>query len=94
MDSSFLGFLATIAAIGIAITVPIVLLMYVRAKIRPQPIAQNVEEIEVLRARVAELDDVQRRLSEVEERLDFTERLLARADKRDQFPIRRDVVGP
>ncbi len=43
MDSSFLGFLATIAAIGIAITVPIVLLMYVRAKIRPQPIAQNVE---------------------------------------------------
>ena len=94
MDSSFLRFLATIVAIGAALTVPLVLLMYVRARTRPRSIAENVEEIEALRARVAELDDVQRRLSEVEERLDFTERLLARADKRDQSPIRRDVLGP
>ena len=94
MDSSFLGFLATIVAIGVAITVPLVLLMYVRAKTRPKSIAENVEGIEALRARVAELDNVQRRLSEVEERLDFTERLLVRADKRDQSPIRRDALGP
>ena len=36
-------------------------------------------------ARVAELDDVRGRLAEVEERLDFAERLLAQAREADQL---------
>ena len=37
-------------------------------------------------AHAAELDEVRGRLAEVEERLDFAERLLARAREADQLP--------
>lgn len=37
-------------------------------------------------AHVAEMDDVRGRLAEVEERLDFAERLLAQAREADQLP--------
>jgi hypothetical protein len=46
-------------------------------------------ELEEMGARVtAEMDDLRDRLAEVEERLDFAERLLARGDKVDQLPGR------
>jgi hypothetical protein len=41
-------------------------------------------------ATLAEVDALRTRLAEVEERLDFAERLLARADTQDQLPGRVD----
>jgi hypothetical protein len=44
-------------------------------------------EIEEMRARVTdEVDDLRNRLAEVEERLDFAERLLAHGRQADQLP--------
>ena len=44
-------------------------------------------EIEEMGARMtAEVDDLRNRLAEVEERLDFAERLLARGGQADQIP--------
>ncbi len=44
-------------------------------------------EIEEMRARVTdETDDLRNRLAEVEERLDFAERLLAHGGRADQLP--------
>lgn len=42
--------------------------------------APDAEELEYLRARVAELEGVEPRLLELEERVDFAERLLSRVD--------------
>ena len=53
---------------------------------RPEP-GDAHTEIEELRARVTdEVDDLKNRLAEVEERLDFAERLLARGAQADQLP--------
>jgi hypothetical protein len=41
-------------------------------------------------ATLAEVDELKTRLAEVEERLDFAERLLARHDAADQLPGRVD----
>jgi Tfp pilus assembly protein PilO len=45
---------------------------------RPQPPEDQdaLREVETLRARVQELESMQHRMAELEERLDFTERLL------------------
>jgi len=43
------------------------------------------EEIEQLRARLAEVDAVQGRLGELEERLDFAERMLAQRTEPDRL---------
>jgi Na+/glutamate symporter len=53
---------------------------------RPEPDDAQVE-IEEIRARVTdEVDDLRNRLAEVEERLDFAERLLAHGKQADQLP--------
>jgi hypothetical protein len=53
---------------------------------RPEPGDAHVE-IEEMRAKVtAEVDDLRNRLAEVEERLDFAERLLAAGREVDQLP--------
>jgi hypothetical protein len=53
---------------------------------RPEPGDAHVE-IEEMHARVtAEADDLRNRLAEVEERLDFAERLLAHGKQADQLP--------
>ena len=44
------------------------------------------EEIERLKNQVAELADSSQRLAELEERLDFAERMLARSGDRPQIP--------
>ena len=44
------------------------------------------EEIDHLRARLAEVDAVQSRLGELEERLDFAERMLAQRSEPDRLP--------
>ncbi len=53
---------------------------------RPDP-GDAHAEIEDMSARVtAEVDDLRNRLAEVEERLDFAERLLAHGRQTDQLP--------
>jgi hypothetical protein len=53
---------------------------------RPEPGDVHVE-IEETRARMtSEVDDLRNRLAEVEERLDFAERLLTRGDPANQLP--------
>jgi hypothetical protein len=53
---------------------------------RPEP-GDAHAEIEEMRARVTdEVDDLRNRLAEVEERLDFAERLLAQGRQADQLP--------
>ena len=53
---------------------------------RPEP-GDAHAEIEEMRARVTdEVDDLRNRLAEVEERLDFAERLLAHGAQADQLP--------
>jgi hypothetical protein len=53
---------------------------------RPEPDDAHAE-IEEMRARVtAEVDDLRNRLAEVEERLDFAERLLAHGGPANQLP--------
>jgi hypothetical protein len=74
----FLIFLGVVSGIGFACSVPIAVFMYVRAKTRPSQIGE--EHLQALHARMDELDELQRRLSEVEERLDFAERVLARPE--------------
>jgi hypothetical protein len=44
------------------------------------------DEVEALRAQTVEVDDLRARLLEVEERLDFTERLLADAREGGRLP--------
>ena len=53
---------------------------------RPEPTDARAE-IEEMHARVTdEVDDLRNRLAEVEERLDFAERLLAHGRQADQLP--------
>jgi hypothetical protein len=53
---------------------------------RPEP-GDAHAEIEEIRGRVTdEVDDLRNRLAEVEERLDFAERLLAHGRQADQLP--------
>jgi hypothetical protein len=53
---------------------------------RPDP-GDAQAEIEEMRARVTvEVDDLRNRLGEVEERLDFAERLLTHGDPANQLP--------
>lgn len=49
---------------------------------------RQASHVEVDSATLAEVDALKTRLAEVEERLDFAERLLARADAADQLPGR------
>jgi hypothetical protein len=43
-------------------------------------------EVESLRAQLAEQDDLRRRVEELEERVDFTERMLAQRQERSRLP--------
>jgi len=49
------------------------------------------EELEHLRERVADLEYHSRRMEELEERVDFTERLLADGNSPERVPVRQDT---
>jgi hypothetical protein len=55
-------------------------------KAAPSPHESNKEELEELRERVAELDHLSRRVTELEERVDFAERLLAQQREAGRLP--------
>jgi hypothetical protein len=50
------------------------------------PGSPAMEDLDELRARVSELEQVQARLEELEERMDFSERLLAKQNRVSQLP--------
>ena len=83
MDLSFLRFLGTIVAIGLAVALPIAFLMRVRASTRLPP-GHGTPDGAELESRVreygAQLDGALRRIEELEERVDFAERLLAQRE--------------
>jgi len=51
----------------------------------------DAAELEALRARVQELEGLQHRMMELEERLDFTERLLVQQREPDRLPEVREI---
>jgi Tfp pilus assembly protein PilO len=53
-------------------------------QVAPDPAVQS--ELAQLRARVADFDQLQHRVAELEERLDFAERLLAQRHEADRLP--------
>ncbi|MEP6572790.1 MAG: hypothetical protein ABJD11_08840 [Gemmatimonadota bacterium] len=88
MNSNFGSFLVTVVSIGIAFVIPVATLMFVRAKTRaPAPLppadlsVSERQDLADLRSRMLEFDEMQRRLGELEERVDFAERLLTRKEE-------------
>lgn len=68
--------LASIAAVAF-VTYPLLRALARRLEGRPALDAATLAELDGLRDRLGEMDQLQHRVAELEERLDFTERLLA-----------------
>jgi Tfp pilus assembly protein PilO len=77
-----LGFFAAV----VLITYPLVRALARRIEGRSAPDPALAAEVEELRARVAELEQRQGTLHELEERIDFTERLLAQQREQARLP--------
>lgn len=78
-----------VLAVMVAATVilwPIVRALARRLEGRGTPDAALRAEVEQLHHRLADLESGQGRLAELEERLDFTERLLAQSREQDRLP--------
>jgi hypothetical protein len=58
---------------------------------KPAPDENSAAELEALRARVQELEVLQGRMTELEERLDFTERLLVQQREPGRLPEAREI---
>jgi len=95
MDPSSVAFVKGIVAFIVAVGVPvagyaaIVATRAIWVKGEPGTLGdagQIREELELLRQRVAELEGVPERMSELEERVDFSERLLTRQRDAGQLP--------
>ena len=71
-----LAFLALIAGV-VAITWPIVRALSRRIEGKAKPDPALLEELDHLRNRINDVEAMQLRMAELEERVDFTERLLA-----------------
>lgn len=84
MDLGFLNFLATVAALGVAFSVPVGVLMYVRSRTR-RPIGPSEDDLahleDSMRGVLDRLEETTRRLGELEERVDFTERVIAQRER-------------
>jgi hypothetical protein len=77
-----LGFFAAV----VLITYPLVRALARRLEGRPAHDPAFTAEVEELRTRVAELEQQQGRMHELEERIDFTERLLAQQREQARLP--------
>ena len=72
-----------ISSIIAAITVSLITLRWFSVRLPKPPVQLDPAQsqlLEELQYKVAELEDVKRRLGELEERQDFTERLLTKGD--------------
>ena len=92
MDPDFIGFMSVMGAfatIGVAVYTAI---RFVNVRIRRmemrEPGAELLAELDELRSRVHELEADRTRMSELEERVDFAERILAKAP--EQLPAGGD----
>lgn len=94
LDPSSVAFVKGVVAFVVAIAVPvagyaaIVATRAIWVKGEPGKLGDAAaiqEELEQLRARVAELEGVPERVTELEERVDFSERLLARQREPEQL---------
>lgn len=95
MNSDFAKFLEVILGIAALVAIPIagyaavVATRAIWVKGEPGHLGDAGalrEELEQLRARVAELESVPERLAELEERIDFSERLLAKQRDPEHLP--------
>lgn len=73
-------------AATVLITFPLVRAIARRLEGRRTPDPAMLAEVDELRARVAELEQQQDRFHELEERIDFTERLLAQQREQARLP--------
>ena len=78
--------IAAVAAVALVVLKPLVQALARRIEGRGHDHALRAE-VEVLEQRLAEVEPLQRRVLDLEERLEFTERLLAQ--RRDQ-----ELIGP
>jgi len=77
-----LGFFAAV----VLVTFPLIRAISRRLEGRRAPDPALLSEIDELRARVADMEQQQDRLHDLEERLDFTERLLAQQREQARLP--------
>ena len=73
-----IGPVVGIGAIISFVVAGIVVLRLVPQKVAEQKLKLQAGEMDEIHARLGELDQLHQRMNELEERLDFTERLLAR----------------
>ena len=83
MDSSIWNLLGVMVSIGLAATIPIGAVMLFKAlasrlERRPE-LPEN--ELESIRARLEDVDELKARIVELEERVDFSERMLAQHEQ-------------
>lgn len=95
MDPSTIAFVKGIIAIVVAVAVPVagyaavVATRAIWVKGEPGQLGDATairEELEQLRARLAELEGVPDRVAELEERIDFSERLLTQQRESERLP--------
>ncbi|HTO72927.1 MAG TPA: hypothetical protein VMJ30_03865 [Gemmatimonadales bacterium] len=95
MDPSTAAFIKTIVGIVVVVAVPVAAYAAVVATraiwVKGEPgklgdAGAMQDEIDQLKGRMAELEDVHQRLQELEERVDFSERMLARQHEPDRLP--------
>ena len=95
MDPDIVKFLTVVLGIGMLVAIPVAAYAAIVATraiwVKGEPgkldsASEIKDELEQLRARVAELEAVPERVTELEERVDFSERLLTRARDAEQSP--------
>ncbi|HEY3933023.1 MAG TPA: hypothetical protein VGL65_00225 [Gemmatimonadales bacterium] len=74
------------------LVLPIVRGVVQHAQRRAAPHDELTDEVALLREHVAELDATTQRVQELEERLDFAERLLAQRTQAPELPMHRTPV--
>jgi hypothetical protein len=84
----FFGVMVSLAASGLLVYGGIILLNTMQSRFsRGQPApGLSPDEVELLRAQLAETEQLRERVSELEGRLDFAERLLAQPGLADRDP--------
>ena len=88
MHPDFIGFMSVMGAFTTLGLTAYTVIRYVNARFRRmeyrEPGAELIAELEELRARIQELEGDRTRVAELEERVDFAERILAKVP--EQLP--------
>ena len=92
MNSDDIAILAIASLVALAVLVRPVMRAWARRIGGEQADPALAEEVAELRERVAELEGSGARLQELEERLDFAERVLAKRGEEERLPLPRTPV--